>query len=175
MIKESREEQPKDSIAQVIAQWEREMPALESHEMRLIGLLVNCSNRVIADLEALYAEYNVNQGEFDVLSTLRRSGAPYELSPTEIFSTLMITSGTMTNRLQRLEKKGLVTRKVNPEDARSMLVVLNDEGLKLINLLIVKHVAREKILNRLLDDEGQRLLESKLTDWLHALKEIEDE
>lgn len=156
-------------IDAVIQQWLIQKPDLESQEMKLIAQLVNCTTLISQKLETLYESYGINRGEFDVLSALRRSGSPYQLSPTMIFSTLMITSGTMTNRLQQLQKKGLIQRSPNPEDARSLLVILSDEGLTLIDKLIYQRVALEKSLNQLLPAKIREELESGLGMWLDQL------
>lgn len=166
-------EKDDDHISRAILQWQCEMPDLESTEMLLIGRLINCTILIHDELEKLYSRYNINHGEFDVLATLRRSGKPYELTPTALFSTLMISSGTMTNRLQKLQKKGLITRVPNPEDARSMKVTLNEKGLKLIDELIYRHVNLEKKLNRLIPKETQIELEENLGHWLQGLQKID--
>lgn len=165
-------EKENDHISNAIRQWQYEKPDLESSEMLLIGRLINCTILITNELEALYNSHNINRGEFDVLSTLRRSGKPYELTPTELFSTLMITSGTMTNRLQQLKKKGFIKRTPDPEDARSMKVILSPQGLKLIDELIYQHVELEKKLNRLIPDQTQKTLENNLGSWLHALRKL---
>ena len=164
-------EKNNDHISRAIQQWQREKPDLESHEMLLIGRLINCTILISDELEKLYATHHINRGEFDVLATLRRGGKPYELTPTELFSTLMITSGTMTNRLQQLKKKGLITRIANPQDARSLKVVLSPKGLAVIDQLIYQHVALEKTLYQLIPQETQRALEAHLGDWLQGLRE----
>lgn len=163
-------EKNNDHISNAIQQWQREKPDLESHEMLLIGRLINCTILITNELEKLYHSHNINRGEFDVLATLRRSGKPYELTPTELFSTLMITSGTMTNRLQQLKKKGFIYRTENPEDARSLKVVLSNKGLKLIDQLIYQHVELEKKLYQLIPQETKRALENHLGDWLQGLR-----
>lgn len=168
-------EKDNDHISNAIKQWQREKPDLESHEMLLIGRLINCTILITNELEKLYNSHNINRGEFDVLATLRRSGKPYELTPTEIFSTLMITSGTMTNRLQQLKKKGLISRTENLEDARSLKVVLSAQGLKLIDELIYQHVDLEKKLYQLIPQETQKSLEILLGDWLQGLRNRSDE
>ena len=156
-------------IDAVIQQWAVEKPDLESQEMKLIAQLANCSALIFQKLENLYATFGINSGEFDVLSALRRSGAPYQLSPTRLFSTLMITSGTMTNRLQQLKKKELISRAPNPDDARSLLVSLTESGLALIDALIYEHVALEKSLNSLLPETSRKALEEGLGQWLEQL------
>ena len=159
-----------DRIVHALSLWKTQKPDLEADEMLMIGRLINCSIQAFNHLDALYESYSINRGEFDVLATIRRNGAPYQLSPTNIFSTLMISSGTMTNRLQQLEKKGLVRRCCNPADARSSLVELSDEGLKLIDQLIYDHVALEKQMNELISPEVRQQITDGLGEWLEKLK-----
>ena len=120
-----------DAAARAVAQWKQELPELEAENMLLIGRLKRAAALIARELEKVYGEYGLTEGSFDVLATLRRSGAPYTLTPTELFSSLMVTSGTMTTRLKNLENQGLIDRLPNPDDARSMLVRLTDKGKEL--------------------------------------------
>src|ERR1051326_1773525 len=108
-------------------------------------------NRTSSDLDSL-------GGTFDVLATLRRSGSPYRLSPTDLSKEMMITSGTMTNRLDRLERAGLVTRLLDPQDRRGVLVELTPQGFELVERALQAHVAYEAQLVRPLSTEEQALL-----------------
>lgn len=105
-----------------------------------------------------------------MLATLRRSGAPYCLSPTELFSMLMVTSGTMTHRLKRLETRGWVARVPNTQDARSTLVQLTDEGLTLIERAVEAHVDNENAVLSVLPADVLRDLDSQLANLLRVLE-----
>lgn len=153
-----------DKIDIIIAQWRVERPDLEQQipdglvAMALIGRLKNASMLINDKLEKVFFEFGLSAGEFDVLAALLRSGKPYTLSPTKLYQTMMITSGTMTHRLKLLEKQGLITRIANPDDSRSLLVVLSPSGHALINQAIAVHMANESaILTKLNDDEKQAL------------------
>jgi len=98
-------------------------------------------------------EHGLNHAQFGVLAALRRSGPPYRLSPTELYSSLLITSGAVTNRLERLTAAGLVRRVPDPADGRSLLVALTPKGLRLIDRLVELHYAREA---ELLESLGAR-------------------
>jgi DNA-binding MarR family transcriptional regulator len=111
--------------------------------MGTIGRIKRCAALLQRKLDETFAEFGLSGGDFDVLATLRRSGAPYCLAPTALFSSLMVTSGTMTHRLQRLEASGLVQRLPNSNDARSMLVQLSPQGLALIDRAVEAHVENE--------------------------------
>lgn len=130
----------KDAVDLILDQWGRERPDLDVTPMGTLGRLNRNAALLQRRLDVVFAEFGMTLWEFDVLATLRRSGAPYCLAPTALFSTLMITSGTMTHRLKSLESSGLVERQVNPDDARSKLVKLTDKGLDLINRTVEAHV-----------------------------------
>lgn len=135
---------PADAVSAILAQWRRERPDLDVGAMGTIGRVKRCAALLQRRLDETFAAFGLSSGEFDVLATLRRSGAPYCLAPTALFSSLMITSGTMTHRLQRLQASGLVQRMPNAEDARSLLVQLTPAGLALIDRAVQAHVENEQ-------------------------------
>src|SRR3990167_9019251 len=118
-------QRPSDAVDAILQQWQRERPDLDASPMAVIGRI------------------GLSAWEFDVLATLRRSGDPYCLAPTALFSALMITSGTMTRQLQQLQAAGWVSRTANPSDARSLLVQLSPAGLELIDRALSAHVDNE--------------------------------
>ncbi|HEX6994275.1 MAG TPA: MarR family transcriptional regulator [Gammaproteobacteria bacterium] len=131
-------------VKQAVAQWRRELPELDVLPMEVVGSLVHAARLIVrTHLEPFFQSHGLQQGEFDVLATLRRAGAPYALSPTDLFEALMISSGGMTNRLDRLEKAGLIARSRNPEDRRGTIVSLTERGLELINRIIPLHVENQ--------------------------------
>lgn len=159
-----------DAVDAIIGQWNRERPDLDVGPMAPIGRLKRCAMLLEQRLEATFAKFGICAWEFDVLATLRRSGAPYRLTPTALFSTLMITSGTMTHRLQRLEAAGLVQRLPNRDDARSMLVQLTDGGLALIERAVEAHVENEHAILAPLEPAARAALEGSLTALLAVLE-----
>jgi len=147
-----------DAVDAICAQWASERPDLALQNMEIIGRLKRCAALVQPKLADTFAEFGLNIWEFDVLATLRRSGKPYCLAPTELFSTLMITSGTMTHRMTQLEKRGLIERLANPDDARSKLVQLTQEGFELTDRAVTAHVANEeRILEGLSKEQAEGL------------------
>ncbi|MBS0882001.1 MarR family transcriptional regulator [Pantoea sp. JGM49] len=158
-----------DAVDLILQQWQRERPDLDCSPMGPIGRLKRCTALIEQRLEEAFAEFELSMWEFDMLATLRRAGAPYSLSPTELFSTLMVTSGTMTHRLKRLESRGLITRQVNAEDARSMLVQLSQDGLALIDRAVEKHVDNERNILSGLSPEVLMALDSHLSGLLRSL------
>ena len=159
-----------DAVDLILQQWQRERPDLDCSPMGPIGRLKRCTALIEQRLEEAFAEFELSMWEFDMLATLRRAGAPYSLSPTELFSTLMVTSGTMTHRLIRLESRGLITRQVNAEDARSMLVQLSQDGLALIDRAVEKNVDNERKILSGLSPEVLMALDSHLSGLLRSLE-----
>jgi DNA-binding MarR family transcriptional regulator len=133
-----------DAVDGILEQWRRERPDLDVTPMGTIGRIKRCAALLQRKLDETFVAFGLTSWEFDVLATLRRTGAPYCLAPTALFSALMITSGTMTHRLQRLEASGLVQRVPNQHDARSVLVQLTPKGLALINRAVAAHVENER-------------------------------
>ena len=112
--------------------------------MGVLGRLNEASSLIARDrLAPLFARFGLQAGEFDVLATLRRSGSPYALTPTDLYEATMVTSGAMTNRLDRLEKAGLILRGPHPNDRRGIVVQLTEKGLALIDEALTAHVANE--------------------------------
>ncbi|MBG6037981.1 MarR family transcriptional regulator [Proteus cibarius] len=159
-----------DRIDKITKQWQRERPDLDVSPMGLIGRLGNITLHISREMEKVFSQFGLNTSSFDVLATLRRAGDPYTLSPGEMLSTLMVTSGTMTNRIDQLEKAGWVIRKVNPEDGRGFLVSLTPEGLELINQVIEAHVENQKRLVSGLSQQEQQTLNQLLKVFLKTLE-----
>ena len=133
-----------DRAAKAIEQWARERPDLDVTPMLVLGRLNEASSLIARErLAPLFARFGLQAGEFDVLATLRRSGQPYALTPTALYEATMVTSGAMTNRLDRLEKAGLILRGPHPNDRRGIVVQLTEKGLALIDDALTAHVANE--------------------------------
>lgn len=124
--------------------------------MEALGRLHEASILVSRERQApLYARFGLQQGEFDALATLRRSGAPEGLTPTALFEAAMMSSGGMTARIDRLEKAGLVARGPHPTDRRATLVRLTDKGFDLIETIMPEHeeAARDILAPLSLDEQ----------------------
>lgn len=159
-----------DAVDIILAQWKRERADLDCSPMGPIGRLNRCAALLAQRLESTFAEFDLSAWEFDMLAALRRSGSPYILTPTELFSTLMVTSGTMTHRLKRLESRGFIARLANAEDARSMLVQLSPDGLAVIDRAVEKHVENERDILSGLSRETLLALDGRLADLLQTLE-----
>lgn len=155
-----------DRVDDILAQWNRERPDLDVGPMGLIGRLTRLAQHLGREMEKTFAGHGLNYGSFDVLATLRRSGPPYSLSPGDLLSTMMITSGTMTHRVDQLEKAGLVARTLNPDDRRSFIVSLTDKGFKVIDAAVTAHVETQARLTAALLPGDRAALDGLLSRFL---------
>ncbi|MGN8159458.1 MarR family winged helix-turn-helix transcriptional regulator [Salinisphaera sp. RV14] len=152
------------------SQWKKERPDLDAFPMMLFGRLLEAAELLDkTHLSPLYKKYNLQRGEFDVLATLRRSGEPYALSPTALYRMMMISSGGVTNRVDRLEKAGLVRRRRSPTDRRSVQVELTAEGLTRVDAMLTEHVERQRELIAHLSSEQKVELDSLLASLIRVL------
>ena len=147
-----------DAVDRIIEQWAEQRPDVDVGPVGVVGRLHRVGALLDTGLRRTFAEHGLGNGDFDVLASLRRAGAPYRLTPGELSDSMMVTSGAVTKRIDRLERAGLVARSVSERDARGRVVQLTPDGLRLVDRLVVEHVANEDRLLRALDaDERQRL------------------
>jgi DNA-binding MarR family transcriptional regulator len=142
-----------DSTDAIVAQWTRERPDLDTSPMLVIGRLFRLTDAVDQRLRPLFAAAGLGNGDFDVLAALRRSGAPYTLSAGELSRTVLVTTGAITKRVDRLEARGLVGRTVSEHDSRGRLVTLTTDGIALTDDLMAAHLDNQR---RLLAGLGAR-------------------
>lgn len=159
-----------DAVDRILEQWQRERPDLDCSPMGPIGRLKRCTLLLEPRIESAFIRHDLVRWEFDMLATLRRAGAPFILSPTQLFSTLMITSGTMTHRLKALEKRGFITRLPDPDDARSLLVALTEMGRARIDEAVESHVENERQLLAGLSAEQRQQLDQALKVFMRLLE-----
>ncbi|RQW28348.1 MarR family transcriptional regulator [Rhodobacteraceae bacterium CH30] len=160
-----------DQIDQIVALWRAVRPDLDPSSTEVIGRIARMeyfiTRRVLQDL-ALHA---INVGEFDVLAALRRAGAPFQLSPGQLQNMVLISSGALTNRINRLEKAELVTRHTDPNDRRGVIVTLTDKGFTVIEDAVSHHLAAEAELLEPLDQTERVQLAALLKKLLLAQKD----
>ena len=157
-----------DAIDRVVEQWAKEKPELETEPMAMMGRLMRIAKYMETQVAELHKKYDMKLGEFDVLATLRRSGKPYRLTPSELIGSMMLTSGAMTNRLDKLEAKGLISREHSKEDRRSVSVQLTKDGLILIDQMMTEHVEMQKKLVKSLSASQKKNTNQLLKTWLSA-------
>ncbi|MQS36546.1 MarR family transcriptional regulator [Streptomyces katsurahamanus] len=148
-----------DAVDAIVDQWAAVRPDLDTAPMAVYGRIYRIA-RAMGDLmEKEYRRFGLTRGEFDVVATLRRSGEPYTLSPRELSATLMLTTGGMTGRLDKLEKAGLLVRSPDPDDRRGLRVTLTGQGLELADQAVAAGLAvQQQVFGSVLDQrQGEQL------------------
>ncbi|MFD0227976.1 MarR family winged helix-turn-helix transcriptional regulator [Streptomyces hirsutus] len=164
----ARPEQRKDPVDAIVEQWARERPDLDTVAMEVFGRITRLSRAMGDLLEKAYVKYGISRGEFDVLATLRRSGEPYALSPRQLSATLMLTTGGMTGRLDKLERAGLLRRSPDPHDRRGLQVTLTERGLHLADEAVGAGLALQTEALSALDGDRAEQLADLLRELLLA-------
>ena len=149
----------------IVDQWHEQRPELDPSAKHVTGRIIRLAGLFQQAYGEAFAPLGLNEGDYGVLAALRRSGAPYELTPTELARHRMMTSGGMTAMLDRLERKGLIARTPNPADRRGSLVRLTEEGLEMIDDAMVRHTDAEHALVAALGAEDHK----RLTNLLRRL------
>lgn len=163
-----------DRIDRILAQWKRERPDLNTRAMGLVGRIQRAAAALRPRLDDTHGLSGLQGESFDVLASLRRSGRPYQLSPTQLYREMMLTSGAMTNRIDRLENAGLVSRRPDPQDRRGTLVRLTAKGKALVDAATSGHVANEERLLAVLSEREQLQLADLLRKLLLSLGDADD-
>ncbi len=132
-----------DAVDTILDQWARERPDLDRAPMGIFGRIARLAKAYETIHAQTFSDFGLQPDEFDVLATLRRHGAPYELNPRELLRTMMVASGTMTHRLDKLETAELIERGADPTDRRGVLVRLTVEGKRIVDDAVEAHVRRE--------------------------------
>ena len=155
-----------DEVDKILDQWRQARPDLDVSAMGPIGRLSRVFHRNARLMGETFAKFGLNAAGFDVLATLRRSPSPHALSPGELMASMMITSGTMTNRIDQLVKAGLVKRSTDPKDARRAVIKLTTKGYELIDKAVAEHAKTQTSLMATLSqddiDELDQLLRKLL-------------
>lgn len=162
-----------DAVDRILAQWQRERPDLDVSPMGIIGRMGRLAKHLERAIQETFSQFGLTVGEFDVLAALRRSGQPYQLSPTELFNTLMVSSGTMTHRIDRLEQAELVKRIPDPNDRRGTLIELTDKGFSIIEKAVEAHVINEHRILSVLEETEREALAQLLSKLLVSFEELQ--
>ena len=160
-----------DTVDGILEQWNRERPELDVSSMGLIGRVKRLYQLLVREMESTFAEHGLNLASFDVLATLRRAGEPYRLSAGELMASTMVTSGTMTHRIDQLVKSGYVERVPNPEDGRGVLIALTGDGFGVIDAAVGDHVETQMRLTAGLTPNQFQRLNGLLKAFLASLDE----
>lgn len=167
----SERPQRTDPVDAIIDQWAAVRPDLDTKAMEVFGRIFRLSRTMGDRMERAYAPYGISRGEFDVLATLRRAGEPHTLSPRQLSATLMLTTGGMTGRLDKLERAGLLRRSPDPHDRRGLQVTLTEKGLHLIDEAVGAGLATQSEALSALDDEQADRLADLLRELLAGTPE----
>ncbi|MCJ1677304.1 MarR family transcriptional regulator [Streptomyces sp. APSN-46.1] len=159
----------KDAVDAITAQWYAVRPDLNTAPMALFGRIFRIEKAMTDAMERTYGRYGISRGEFDVVATLRRSGAPYTLSPRQLSATLMLTTGGMTGRLDKLEKAGLLARTPDPHDRRGLQVTITERGLALVDEAVTAGLETQREALAGLTDEEVGALTGLLRKLLAGL------
>ncbi|MEY4693305.1 MAG: hypothetical protein RL437_585, partial [Actinomycetota bacterium] len=152
----------KDEVDRLIAAWQKERPDLDFSPLAVLSRITRISKHLDIARRNAFAE--LETWGFDVLASLRRVGDPYQLSPGQLIQETMVTSGTMTNRLDRLEELGLITRTQDPSDGRGSLVTLTKAGAKAVDSAMEDLLSRERELLKMLNKGEQSELAALLRE-----------
>lgn len=160
-----------DLIDQLVSEWKEERPELDTSAMEIVGRIMQLGKLLEKRANTALKDSSIHYTDLDVLATLRRSGKPYQLTPTELMRSVLITSGAMTALLDRLTKLGLISRASHPEDGRIKLACLTNKGKKIIDQAI--EIRFQEALDSVqgLNSEEHSLLSGLLKKMLLSLKE----
>lgn len=160
-----------DFVDHIQNQWTAELPDVDTSPMGVVARIHRLGNYLRREILAVYREFGLGEGEFDILATLRRSGAPYSLLPTELSRQTMVTSGGISKQLDRLEKADLIARVPSETDGRSKQVQLTLRGLDLIDQAFARHMENEARLLAHLPEVERVALEGILAGWLSRVEQ----
>ncbi|TFC90955.1 MULTISPECIES: MarR family transcriptional regulator [Cryobacterium] len=147
-----------DEVDRIVDAWLRERPDLDFAPLQVLSRVGRLSKHLDRARRTAFSRSELDSWEFDVLSALRRAGAPYELSPKALLQQTLVSSGTMTNRIDRLVERGLVTRRTDPNDGRGIFVSMNPAGLTRVDAAITRLVDAEAELLATLSPAEQTAL-----------------
>jgi len=152
----------RDEVDRIVGAWQRERPDLDVSPLHVLSRVSRLARHLDLARRTAFAEHGLETWEFDVLSALRRAGAPYTLSPGRLVTQTLVTSGTMTNRIDRLEQRGLLARSPDPSDRRGVLVSLTAAGQAQVDAAMADLLEREHALLEHLDDAARERLAAAL-------------
>lgn len=165
---------PPEVVAEIVAQWRRERPDLDPSPILVIGQMARLTQLYEPLLRPPFAQAGLGSGDFDVLAALRRTGEPFTLTPGQLSKSLLVTTGAITKRLDRLQTRGLLQRAVSPDDSRGRLVTLTPAGANLVDDLIAVHLANEARLLAGLSAEEREQLAAMLARLAETVDDVEE-
>lgn len=159
----------RDAVDRITSEWNTVRPDVDVSPIHVIGRISRLSRLVDRRLAENFARYDIENWMYDVMATLRRLGAPYELTAGDLVRQTMVTTGAVTNRVDRLEQRGLVERTTDKHDRRKVIVRLTQQGLELVDEIVDSHLATENDILSALTQRQQNELATHLRTTLVAL------
>ncbi len=136
----------RDEVDRLVAAWARERPDLDVSPLEVLSRVSRLARHLARARSEAFSQHGLEAWEFDVLAALRRAGRPYELSPGQLLTLTLVTSGTMTNRIDRLAARKLVTRRPDPDDRRGVLVTLTEQGRSRVDAALEDLLTQERTI-----------------------------
>lgn len=161
-----------DVVDVVLSQWHDVRPDLDASPMGVVGRISRAARLLERELAPVFAEHGLQAGEFDILATLRRAGGDGGMGAGALAASAMVTSGAITNRIDRLVAKGLVTRDIDQSNRRAVRIALTPDGRRLIDAAVVEHAENEKRLLAVLDGDDRAGLARLLRRLLVGLGDV---
>ena len=161
---------PADDVDRIVSAWRRERPDLDVEPLAVLSRVSRLARRLDLARGAAFAEHGLEGWEFDVLSALRRAGDPYELSPGQLVAETLVTSGTMTNRVDRLAARGFVERRPDPSDRRGVIVRRTPGGMEAVDAALSDLLGHERELLADLDPRERQVLAALLRRLLRPFE-----
>lgn len=155
-----------DEVDRLVAEWQRERPDVDVSPLRVLSRVTRLARHLDRQRRSAFAAHDLEQWSFDVLASLRRAGVPYELTPGALLQQTLVTSGAMTNRLDRLEDAGFVRRRPDPDDRRGVLVRLTPGGKRRVDACLADLLDRERQFLSMLSADDETLLADLLRKML---------
>ena len=140
-----------DAVDEILRQWGDVLPRLDASPMGVVGRVSRAARILERELQPVFSEHGLQAGEFDILATLRRAGGRSGMSAGALARSAMVTSGAITNRIDRLVSKGFVSRDVDPSNRRAVRIGLTAEGRRVVDRAVMRHAANERRLLSVLD------------------------
>ncbi len=162
---------PRDEVDDLVAAWQAQRPDLDVEPLQVLSRVSRLARHLDRARRAAFAGQGLEPWQFDVLAALRRQGPPYQLSPGALLHITLVTSGTMTNRIDQLERAGLVGRHPDPQDKRGKLVRLTDAGRTRVDSALADLLTSEQALLHPIPAHSQRALADLLRALLAPLDE----
>ena len=169
----SADQGPRDEVDALVEAWSRERPDLDVTPMRVLSRVTRLARHLDRQRAAAFSAHGLETWDFDVLAALRRAGTPNQLSPGQLSRETMVTSGTMTNRVDRLAARGLVQRDLHPEDKRGVLVRLTPAGREAVDAALADLLAAERELLAGIGEDDQHQLARTLRRLLVVYRDRE--